>query len=158
MKTETLSPASEAVEKPVVAALNRVLADSYALMALSHQAHWNVEGSDFFQLHQAFQSHYENLFAAIDDIAERVRALNAYAPGGLRTLAEEARLEEPKGTLSARDYVTILAAAHAKTVNDLKSLRDTAGEHGDPETEDLAIGRIAWHQKTLWMLTSYLKA
>lgn len=157
MKTETLPPAAETVEKPVVAALNRVLADSYALMALSHQAHWNVEGPDFFQLHQAFQDHYENLFAAIDDLAERIRALNAFAPGGLRTLAEAAGLEEPNGSLSARDYVTVLAAAHAKTVKDLKSLRDTAGENGDPETEDLAIGRIAWHQKTLWMLTSYLK-
>ncbi len=157
MKTETLASAPETVEKPVVAALNRVLADSYALMALSHQAHWNVEGPDFFQLHQAFQEHYENLFAAIDEIAERVRALNAYPLGGLRTLADEARLEEPKGTLTARDYATVLAAAHAKVVNDLKTLRDTAGEHGDPETEDLAIGRIAWHQKTLWMLTSYLK-
>jgi starvation-inducible DNA-binding protein len=157
MKIETLSSAPEIVEKPVVAALNRVLADSYALMALSHQAHWNVEGPDFFQLHQAFQEHYENLFAAIDEIAERVRALNAYSLGGLRTLADAAGLEEPKGTLTARDYVTVLAAAHAKVVNDLKTLRDTAGEHGDPETEDLAIGRIAWHQKTLWMLTSYLK-
>jgi starvation-inducible DNA-binding protein len=157
MKIETLSSAPEIVETPVVAVLNRVLADSYALMALSHQAHWNVEGPDFFQLHQAFQEHYENLFAAIDEIAERVRALNAYSLGGLRTLADAAGLEEPKGTLTARDYVTVLAAAHAKVVNDLKTLRDTAGEHGDPETEDLAIGRIAWHQKTLWMLTSYLK-
>lgn len=155
MKTTTL-PATE-TDTPVVTALNRVLADSYALMALSHQAHWNVEGSDFFSLHQAFQDHYENLFAAVDEIAERIRALNAYPLGGLRTLADEARLEEPRGLLSARDYVTVLASAHAKTVNDLKSLRDMSGELGDPETEDLAIGRIAWHQKTLWMLKSYLK-
>ncbi len=156
MKIES-APSPAETEFPVITSLNRVLADSYGLMALCHQAHWNVEGPDFFQLHQAFQDHYENLFAAIDDIAERIRALNAYAPGGLRHLADLGQLEEPQGSLSARDYVTILAAAHAKVLNDLKTLRDTAGEHGDPETEDLAIGRIAWHQKTLWMLKSYLK-
>jgi starvation-inducible DNA-binding protein len=156
MKIESAAPAAD-TETPVVASLNRVLADSYALMALSHQAHWNVEGPDFFQLHQAFQTHYENLFAAVDEIAERIRALNAYAPGGLRRLADLGQLEEPQASLSARDYVTVLAAAHAKTLNDLKTLRETAGEHDDPETEDLAIGRIVWHEKTLWMLKSYLK-
>lgn len=157
MNTEARSaPAS--TEQPVVSALGRALAGTYALTALSHQAHWNIEGPDFFSLHQAFQEHYENLFAATDEIAERIRALNAYAPGGLRTLAEIAQLEEPRGPLNARDTVTVLAAAHAKVLNDLKTVRDTAGDNGDPETEDLAIGRIAWHQKTLWMLKSYLKS
>ena len=156
MKTETRTAPLE-TETPVVAALRRTLGGTYGLMALAHEAHWNVEGSDFFSLHQAFQEQYENLFAASDEIAERLRALGARAPGGLRTLADLAQLEEPRGPLSARDTVTALVAAHAKVLNDLKSLRDTAGEHGDPETEDLAIGRIAWHQKTLWMLKSYLK-
>ena len=62
--------------------LNLVLADSYALMALTHLAHWNVEGEDFFPLHKAFQEQYEDLFEAVDDIAERVRALDAYALAG----------------------------------------------------------------------------
>src|ERR1700749_1478363 len=74
--------------------LNLVLADSYALMALTHLAHWNVEGPDFFPLHKAFQEQYENLFEAIDEIAERVRALDAYAIGGLGVLAKAAEMEE----------------------------------------------------------------
>lgn len=157
MNTET-RPASASPESPVVAALTRALAGTYALTALTHQAHWNIEGPDFFSLHQAFQSQYEGLFEATDEIAERIRALNAPAPGGLRTLGDLAQLEEPRGPLNARDTVTVLAAAHAKVLNDLKVLRDAAGEQGDPETEDLAIGRIAAHQKILWMLKSYLKA
>ncbi len=63
--------------------LNQVLADSCALMALTHLAHWNVEGPGFFALHTAFQTQYEQLFTAADEIAERVRSLGAYADGGL---------------------------------------------------------------------------
>ena len=59
------------------AALNQVLADSYALLSLTHLAHWNVEGSAFFALHTAFQTQYEEIFTAIDEIAERIRALDA---------------------------------------------------------------------------------
>lgn len=159
MKAAVTSSAKSKVNSPVVVALNQLLADSYALMALSHQAHWNVEGPGFFALHNAFQSHYENLFAAIDEIAERVRALDAYALGGLRAYTKEAGLDEfPTGSVPARDYVAGLVMAHEKTLADAIALRDAAGEANDLETQDLAIGRITWHQKTLWMLKSYLKS
>ena len=74
--------------------LNQVLADSYALLSLTHLAHWNVEGPGFFALHTAFQTQYEELFIAIDEIAERIRALGAYAIGGLSKFAETARMQE----------------------------------------------------------------
>jgi starvation-inducible DNA-binding protein len=73
--------------------LNQVLADSYAVMALTHLAHWNVEGPGFFALHTAFQTQYEELFTAIDEIAERVRARGAYALGGLNTLTSTAQMK-----------------------------------------------------------------
>ncbi len=159
MKTTVSTPAKAKVDSPVVSALNLLLADSYTLMSLSHQAHWNVEGPGFFALHRAFQEHYENLFTAIDEIAERVRALNAYALGGLRSYTKESGLDEfPTGSVPARDYVAGLIVAHEKTLADAVSLRDAAGEANDLETQDLAIGRITWHQKTLWMLKSYLKS
>jgi len=159
MKTAVATTVKAKVDSPVVDALNLVLADSYALMSLSHQAHWNVEGPGFFALHRAFQEHYENLFTAIDDIAERVRALNAYALGGLRSYIKEAGLEEfPSGAFPARDYVAGLVVAHEKTLADTIALRDAAGAANDLETQDLAIDRITWHQKTLWMLKSYLKS
>lgn len=141
----------------LVDSLNLVLADSYALMSLTHFAHWNVEGPDFFQLHTAFQKQYEELFEAIDEIAERVRALDAYAIGGLNTLGKVAQMEEFKAPAPQKDYVAALIVAHEKVLDDATRARDIAGEVGDLETQDLMIGRIASHQKTVWMLKSYLK-
>ena len=103
--------------------LNLVLADSYALMGLTHLAHWNVEGPDFFALHQAFQEQSENLFEAIDEIAERVRALDAFAIGGLTTLAKVAQMEEFKSPLPQKDYVAGLIVAHEKVVDDAVRVR-----------------------------------
>ena len=151
------STASTKAAAPVVKSLQLVVADSYALMAITHDAHWNVEGADFFALHTAFQGQYENLFEAIDELAERIRALDAHAPGGLATFAKAAGIEEFNGPRSPKDYVAGLVTAHEKTLADLAALRDAAGAANDAETQDVAIGRIQWHQKTLWMLKSYLK-
>ena len=142
----------------LTASLNQVLADSYALMALTHLAHWNVEGSGFFALHTAFQTQYEELFTAIDEIAERVRARAAYAIGGLGKLAQTARMKEFSSPLSQESYVEGLIAANEKLVADAEQARDLAGEANDPESQDLMIGRITLHQKTIWMLRSFLKA
>ena len=144
-------------ENPVVDGLNLVLADSYALMGLTHQAHWNIEGSDFFQLHKAFESQYEDLFEAVDEIAERVRALDSYAAGGLSRLAKMAEMDEFTAPLPQKDFVAGLIVAHEKTLEDSMRTREAAGQTNDLETQDLMIKRIAWHQKTVWMLKSYLK-
>jgi starvation-inducible DNA-binding protein len=137
--------------------LNLVLADSYALMSLTHLAHWNVEGPGFFALHTAFQTQYEELFIAIDEIAERIRAIGSYAIGGLGTLADAAKIHEFASPLPQESYVEALIAANEKLIADASAARDAAAEANDPETEDLMIGRITLHQKTVWMLKSYLK-
>ncbi|GEP45751.1 Dps family protein [Brevifollis gellanilyticus] len=137
--------------------LNQVLADSYALLSLTHLAHWNVEGQGFFALHTAFQTQYEELFTAVDEIAERVRALNAYAIGGLSRLAEVAQMEEFVSPLSQEDYVKKLIKANEKLLSDAVKCRDLAGNTDDAETEDLMINRVTLHQKTVWMLKSFLK-
>lgn len=137
--------------------LNQVLADSYALMSLTHLAHWNVEGPGFFALHTAFQTQYEELFTAIDEIAERIRALNAYAIGGLGTLAAAAQMKEFAAPLSQDNYVKLLITAHEKLLTDAARARDLAGQANDAESQDLMIGRITLHQKTVWMLKSFLK-
>lgn len=157
MKTTTVSAPKTKSDSAIVKGLNLLLADSYALMANTHYAHWNVEGPGFFALHKAFEEHYEHLFKAIDDIAERVRALDAYAIGGLRNFANEAGIEEFSAPTSSKDYVASLIVAHEKTLHDAVALRDAAGAANDLETQDLAIDRITWHQKSLWMLKSYLK-
>jgi starvation-inducible DNA-binding protein len=138
--------------------LNQVLADSYALMSLTHLAHWNVEGPGFFALHTAFQTQYEELFTAIDEIAERIRALGSYAIGGLGAFAQTAQMKEFAAPLAQEDYVRALIKANEKLVADAECARDAAGAANDAESQDLMIGRITLHQKTLWMLRSYLKA
>lgn len=141
----------------LAASLNQVLADSYALMSLTHLAHWNVEGPGFFALHTAFQTQYEELFTAIDEIAERIRALECYAIGGLATLAEAAQMQEFSAPLSQEEYVSALLALNEKLVKDATRARDLAGEVNDPETQDLMTERVTLHQKTIWMLRSFLK-
>lgn len=156
----TVTPASATVVRKdtrVTDGLNLVLADSYSLMGLTHLAHWNVEGPDFFALHEAFQKQYENLFEAVDEVAERVRALDVYAIGGLSMLSRVAGIEEFKSPMPQKDYVAALIVVHEKVVDDATRTRDAAGETADLETQDLMIKRLQWHEKTLWMLKSYLK-
>ena len=155
--TSTAATKKTKGDSNVIRGLNQVVADCYALLANTHDAHWNVEGPAFFTLHKAFHEQYEDLFEAIDEIAERVRGLDAYPPGGLRHFADAAGIEEFKSPLAAKDYVAGLLVAHEKTLGDLLQLREAAGTANDLETQDLAISRIQWHQKTIWMLKSFLK-
>ncbi len=159
MSTTTSPQTTKSARKDtrLVEALNLTLADSYALMGLTHLAHWNVEGPGFFFLHKAFEEQYEQLFEAVDEIAERLRALEAYAIGGLGKLAQTAGLEEFKAPMAQNDYVAALIVAHEKVMADLTRARDLAGEVNDLETQDLMIGRLQWHAKTVWMLKSFLK-
>ncbi|MCU0777892.1 MAG: DNA starvation/stationary phase protection protein, partial [Akkermansiaceae bacterium] len=126
-------------------------------MSLTHLGHWNVEGPGFFALHTAFQTQYEELFIAIDEIAERIRAVGAYAIGGLGTLAAAAQMKEFDSPRPQEAYVSALLAANEKLVKDAIKARDLAGEVNDPETQDLMTERITLHQKTIWMLKSFLK-
>lgn len=157
MKAIATSAAKVKTDTRLVDALNLVLADSYGLMALTHLAHWNVEGANFFDLHKAFQEQYENLFEAVDEIAERVRAMDAYAIGGLNKLGRMAGLDEFTSPIPQKDYVAGLIVAHEKVIDDATHTRHLAGEVNDLETQDLMIKRLQWHQKTSWMLKSFLK-
>ena len=157
LSTETPVTAPQKRDTRVIDGLNLVLADSYALMALTHLAHWNVEGADFFQLHKAFQEQYEDLFEAVDEVAERVRALDAYAIGGLQTLARAAQMEEFRSPMPQRDYVAALIVLHEKIIDDAVRTRDASGLVNDLQSQDLLIKRLEFHEKTVWMLKSYLK-
>lgn len=144
------------MNKSVVDSLRLVVADSYALIGQTHLCHWNVRGHSFFSLHQAFEEQYNELFQAVDVIAERIRALGSLAPGGLSRLAKIADIQEIDEDTSAKNMVKSLIEANEKLLKDLKAARDCAAEKEDSETEDLMIARIQVHEKTVWMLKSYL--
>jgi len=155
MKTQTKSATKN---DAVVKGLTTLLADSYALLGQTHVAHWNVEGPAFFSLHAAFQTQYEELFEAVDEIAERIRGLDVLAPGGLKTLAALSSITELAAEqMPAKDFVAHLIEGHEIVVSNATSARKSAEDSGDLETQDLIIKRIQTHQKTLWMLRSYLK-
>jgi starvation-inducible DNA-binding protein len=142
----------------VVEALRQVVADSYAVLGQTHICHWNVRGQSFFSLHNAFEEQYTELFPAVDEIAERIRALGALAPGGLGNLAKMAGIKEIPEDTTADKMVAHLVQVNRKLVGSLLSARDEAAATGDAETEDLMISRIQVHEKTIWMLDSFLAA
>ncbi len=137
--------------------LRPVLADTYALMAQTHLCHWNVEGPSFFALHAAFEAQYTELFTAADEIAERIRALGDYSPGGLATLAGIAKMAELPERATAEKMAASLIENHTKLIKDAAKAREVASDVEDKETEDLMIARIQVHEKTVWMLKSFLK-
>jgi starvation-inducible DNA-binding protein len=140
----------------LIQSLRLVVADSYAVIGQAHLCHWNVRGPSFFSLHTAFEEQYTELFAAVDEIAERIRAKGALAPGGLATLAALADIPEIAEDASAEQMVKHLLKSNEKLLVDLRAARDIASEDGDNESEDLMIARIQVHEKTAWMLKSYL--
>ena len=140
----------------VVDALRQVVAEKYALIGQSHLCHWNVRGPGFFSLHTAFEEQYTELFAAVDEVAERIRALGALAPGGLGNLAQMAGIVEIAEDADANTMVKHLVVLHQKLVGTLGKARGLAAEAEDSETEDLMIARTQVHEKTIWMLNSYL--
>ncbi len=138
----------------VTTTLASILADTYALAVKTHAAHWNVTGAGFFELHEAFGSQYEALLEAADDLAERLRALGAPAPRGLRALAKAAEVADLKDT-DGKALVKQLAADHADLSKALAKAVAVAQKAGDEATADLFIGRIEAHDKTTWMLTAW---
>lgn len=142
---------------PVAPLLQTLLADTYALFAKTHAAHWNVTGTQFFSLHDAFEDQYKDLLDAADEIAERLRALGQPAAGGLGTLAKLSTLKEPSAKAqSAADLVATLRDDHRAVAATVKKVLAAAQKAGDDVTADLCVERLHDHDKTVWMLGSFL--
>lgn len=132
------------------------LADTYSLALKTQTYHWNVEGPQFFQLHEAFEAQYDALAEAVDDLAERIRALGQRAPGGFAAYARLRTLADGNPDVDAETMVADLAADHQALA---KAFGDAIGEIqvcGDEVTADLFIERVQAHEKTAWMLNSVL--
>lgn len=147
----------ETARNKVSAALTRFLADTYVLYMRTHGYHWNVEGPRFHSLHTMFEEQYREMWAALDELAERIRTLGAYAPGNGKELAEAASLAEPTNDRpDGEGMVRALLAGHESLTRDARELIELAAEAGDTGTEDLLTQRLAVHEKTAWMLRASL--
>jgi starvation-inducible DNA-binding protein len=134
--------------------LSHVLADSYALYLKTHNFHWNVEGPRFRDLHLMFEEQYTELAGAVDQIAERIRALGQYAPGSFGQFSRLASVKDAEGVPKAEDMVRQLAADHEVVEKTIRSALPAAQRAGDEVTVALLIDRMAVHEKTAWMLHS----
>ncbi|MEL6446851.1 MAG: Dps family protein [Pseudomonadota bacterium] len=142
--------------KTIAAGLSRLLADSYSTYLKTHNFHWNVEGPMFATLHTMFETQYTELATAVDDIAERIRALGEPAPGSYTAYSELSSVADETGHPEALDMVRQLVSAQEAIARTAREVMPLAESAGDEPTADLLTQRMQVHEKNAWMLRSLL--
>ena len=137
-----------------VVVLEKALADTYALVVKTQNYHWNVVGENFKPLHELFGVQYEEMFGAIDEVAERIRAIGYKVEGSFENFQKLSKSKSANKNLDAKAMVKDLIADHESLVQDLKNGIKISQAEEDEATADLFIGRIQIHEKAIWMLRS----
>jgi starvation-inducible DNA-binding protein len=140
--------------KEIAEGLAVLLADTYTLYLKTHAYHWNVTGPNFSSLHLMFEGQYMELRDAVDEIAERIRALGTFAPASYAEMSRLTSIPDEEGVPSAEEMVRRLAEAHQMLIRAARPLVGKAEAVNDVATADLVTGRIQIHEKTAWMLRS----
>ncbi len=138
--------------KTIAEGLANVLADTYMLTFKTHAYHWNVEGPLFYSIHNLTEEQYEDMFAAADDLAERIRAVGQLAPMTMSEIQDRSAIDDSAAAPSAGEMCEMLASDHERIAHRLHALIKVAGDQNDPVTEDLATARSAFHEQAAWML------
>jgi starvation-inducible DNA-binding protein len=147
---------SEKDRRKIATQLSNLLADSYTLYLKTHNYHWNVTGPQFNTLHVMFEGQYTELAAAVDEIAERIRALGVRAPGSYKEFAGLTSIEEGSGKESAEDMIRELVKGQEAVVRTARKAFPSADAANDEPTADLLTQRMQVHEKNAWMLRSML--
>lgn len=147
---------AEKNRKEIADSLSKLLADSYTLYLKTHNFHWNVTGPMFNTLHLMFMEQYTELHTAIDEIAERIRALGHYAPGSYSEFSKLTSIKEATSVPLAKEMIVQLLEGHETVARTARSAFPIAEEVSDEASLDLLTGRIQLHEKTAWMLRSLL--
>lgn len=137
--------------------MKKVLADTFAMYLKAHNYHWNVEGPNFPQYHEFFSNLYEELFDAIDPIAEHIRALNAYAPGSFKKFSELTEIEDELNVPPALEMVKKLYRDNDVIINTLTVAFKLAEKFEQNGLSNFIQDRIDIHKKHGWMLRSITK-
>jgi starvation-inducible DNA-binding protein len=148
---------STADRKKIAQGLSVFLADSYTLYLMTHNFHWNVTGPQFTSLHQLFMTQYTEQWTALDQIAERIRALGHAAPATYTEFHKLASIKEVNGVPKAEEMVRHLVMAQEATARTARNLYPLVDKANDQPTADLLTQRIEIHEKTAWMLRSILE-
>ena len=140
----------------IAAGLSRLLADTYILYLKTHNFHWNVTGPMFTTLHTLFETHYNELAIAVDDIAERIRALGIKAPGSYQEFSQLSTVEEEIGQPDAKEMIRQLVIGQETVARTARTLFPLVEDASDEPTADLLTQRMQTHEKNAWMLHSLL--
>ncbi len=162
---KTPKPAAAAIDIGIGAAqrariaqgLSALLADSYTLYLMTHNFHWNVTGPQFNSLHAMFMAQYTEQWTALDQIAERIRALGHPAPGTYKEFVKLASIQEVEGVPKATEMVRHLVVAQEATARTARGLFPLVEAAKDQPTADVLTQRLDVHEKTAWMLRSLLE-
>lgn len=149
---------NEQDREAIAAGLSRLLADSYTLYLKTHNYHWNVTGPLFNTLHLMFETQYTELATAVDEIAERIRALGLPAPGSYADFAGLTAVEDAVGGERAEEMIRQLLIGPETVVRTARAAFPAADEAHDEPTADLLTQRMQVHEKNAWMLRSLLES
>lgn len=141
----------------VVQGLNQLLAETYVVYLKTQNFHWNVTGPMFYSYHLLFESQYKELALAIDELAERIRALGSFAPGSFVAYEKLSKIKEETNLPKALHMISLLSANNKMIIETIKKVLPSAEAAGDEGTADLLIKRLGIHEKSVWMLESHLE-
>jgi starvation-inducible DNA-binding protein len=148
----------EAERQKIADGLSRLLADTFTLYLTTHNFHWNVKGPMFQTLHLMFEEQYNELWLALDAIAERIRALGFPAPGTYAQYSKLSSLKETEGVPEAKEMIRILVSGQEAVARTARKIFPVVDKSSDEPTADLLTQRMQVHEKTAWMLRSLLEA
>jgi len=148
---------SDKKRKAIAEGLSHLLADTYTLYLKTHNYHWNVTGPMFNTLHLMFETQYTELALAVDQIAERIRALGYPAPGSFAQYAKLSVIKESEGVPAAEEMIADLVKGQEAVVKTARKIFPAVEEANDEPTADLLTQRMQVHEKTAWMLRSMLE-
>jgi starvation-inducible DNA-binding protein len=148
----------EKERKQVCKGLSKLLADSYLLYLKTQNYHWNVTGKMFQPLHTLFEEQYRDLAEAVDDIAERIRALGEFAPGSFSAFAKVTTIKEENSIPAAEEMIHNLVTGNEAVVKTARQIIDLCEDAEDEVTIDLMVERMQIHEKNAWMLRSMIGA
>jgi starvation-inducible DNA-binding protein len=148
---------SEKDRKKVADGLSHMLADTYTLYLKTHNFHWNVTGPMFQTLHLMFMDQYNEMWMAVDTVAERIRALGYPAPGTYKQFAAMTSIKDSDGVPSAKEMIKQLVTGQETVARTAREVLPIAEKAGDQPTVDLLSARMEIHEKNAWMLRSLLE-
>lgn len=146
--------------KKIADGLSHFLADSYTLYLKTHNFHWNVTGPMFNSLHNMFMTQYTEQWTALDETAERIRALGFNAPGSYREFVALSSIPEEPGLTHSADWhemVRQLVVGNEAVCRTARKALKVADDAGDDPSVDLLTQRLQTHEKYAWMLRSLLQ-